>query len=235
VPLFNGFASKWSIYVATIQGSSSAAYLAFCAVVAIFTSALTLASFIKFFGVSFLSRTSATVAERAARGRLEVGWLMQIPQVFLAVLCVLLGLAPGLALDVVYAALHNSRQGFGALLAYTSPLESGASLGLETTRGTGLLAPLALALLVGLMFLLARFLARLGGAQRQAAAPWLCGYATQAEVHRYSAHHFYGEIKRYFHWLGGAPRPSAPEPADSLKHPPGHEPAAAAGSSGQGS
>ena len=62
VPLFNGFVSKWSIYVAAVQGSGSAPYLAVCAVIAILTSALTLASFIKFFGVSFLSRTSALVA-----------------------------------------------------------------------------------------------------------------------------------------------------------------------------
>ena len=34
---------------------------------------------------------------------------------------------------------------------------------------------------------------------------WLCGYAREADCHRYSAHNFYGEIKRYFRWLGGAP------------------------------
>ena len=28
VPLFNGFASKWTIYVAAVQGSGSAKYLA---------------------------------------------------------------------------------------------------------------------------------------------------------------------------------------------------------------
>ena len=68
VPLFNGFVSKWSIYVAAIQGSSSAHYLVVCAVIAILTSALTLASFIKFFGVSFLSRTSALVREARGEG-----------------------------------------------------------------------------------------------------------------------------------------------------------------------
>ena len=71
VPLFNGFVSKWSIYVAAIQGSRSAKYLSLCAVIAILTSALTLASFIKFFGVSFLSRTSDTGAANARRGD---GW-----------------------------------------------------------------------------------------------------------------------------------------------------------------
>jgi hypothetical protein len=62
--------------------------------------------------------------------------------------------------------------------------------------------------MLGLLFLLVRFLFRLGGAPRRAAAPWLCGYAREADCHRYSAHHFYGEFKRYFRWLGGAPTAS---------------------------
>ena len=38
---------------------------------------------------------------------------------------------------------------------------------------------------------------------RRAAAPWRCGYALDADCNRYVAHNFYGEIKRYFRWLGG--------------------------------
>ena len=88
VPLFNGFVSKWSIYVAAVLGGVRP-LSARLRGVAILTSALTLASFIKFFGVSFLSRTSSLVAARAAaRGRLEVGWAMQAPQVFFALCCI---------------------------------------------------------------------------------------------------------------------------------------------------
>ena len=35
----------------------------------------------------------------------------------------------------------------------------------------------------------------------------------EADCHRYSAHNFYGEIKRYFRWLGGAP----PTPASQAQ------------------
>ena len=63
-----------------VQGASGAGYLAICALVAIMTSALTLASFIKFFGVSFLSRPSTLVEASAGKGKLEVGSLMQLPQ-----------------------------------------------------------------------------------------------------------------------------------------------------------
>jgi formate hydrogenlyase subunit 3/multisubunit Na+/H+ antiporter MnhD subunit len=213
VPLFNGFASKWTLYAATIQGASTVKYLAVCAVIAILTSALTLASFIKFFGVSFLSRTSTLVrAQAARRGRLEVGGLMQWPQVFLAVLCVGLGLVPALAFRFLGEALNASRQGLGTALADAAPMTSGALTGLETVNNTALFAPVALAVVLGLMFLVVRFIARLGAAPRRADAPWLCGYAREGECNRYGAHHFYGEIKRYFRWLGGAPPPTTTPP-----------------------
>ena len=206
VPLFNGFVSKWSIYVAAIQGSGTAKYLAVCAVIAILTSALTLASFIKFFGVSFLSRTSTLVASQASkRGRLEVDWVMQLPQVFLAGICVLIGILPAIAFHLMQDALDASRHGLGALLADAAPITSGLWAGLEELHGTASLVPLALGVVLGSVFLLTRFASKLGSAQRRAAVPWLCGYVREADCHRYVAHNFYGEIKRYFRWLGGMP------------------------------
>jgi formate hydrogenlyase subunit 3/multisubunit Na+/H+ antiporter MnhD subunit len=207
VPLFNGFASKWSIYVATVQGAPAAKYLAVCAVIAILTSALTLASFIKFFGVSFLSRASTLVLDRAAGNRrMEVGWTMQLPQVVLAFLCVLLGLLPAIAFRLMQLALQASSQGYGSALANASAMRCGLGQGLEQAQSTARFAPLALLAVLGFMFLAARFISKLGRAPRRVAAPWLCGYVREADCYRYSAHNFYGEIKRYFRWLGGAPR-----------------------------
>jgi hydrogenase-4 component B len=217
VPLFNGFVSKWSIYVATVQGTAAVKYLAVGAAIAILTSALTLASFIKFFGVSFLSRTSARVAAQASgRGRLEVPWLMQLPQVVLAMLCVLLGVVPVLGFRLLESALGASRQGYGTTLAEATTMRASAWLRLENASTTAVFAPLAVGAALGLMFLAARWLSKLGSASRRAAAPWLCGYAREADCHRYSAHHFYGELKHYFRWLGGAPPPHREE---SSKHP----------------
>jgi formate hydrogenlyase subunit 3/multisubunit Na+/H+ antiporter MnhD subunit len=213
VPLFNGFVSKWTIYVAAVQGSGSARYLAVFAVIAILTSVLTLASFIKFFGVSFLSRASALVTARATgHGRLEVGWSMQLPQVVLALACVLLGLVPAIGFRLVQLALNGSSQGYGAALAKAAPMQTGLWSGVEKFQSTALFAPLVLALVLGLIFLVVRVLSKLGSASRRAAVPWLCGYVREADCHRYSAHNFYGEIKRYFRWLGGAPRPQREEP-----------------------
>ena len=207
VPLFNGFVSKWSIYVAAIQGSNSAGYLAICALFAIMTSAITLASFIKFFGVSFLSRQSTLVIESAARKKLEVDGLMQLPQVFLAACCILLGVVPAIAYTVMNQALNTSRQGFGAVLADAAPMMSGPWAGLDAVNGTALFAPMALIIVMALVFLVTYIISKLGGAARRTAAPpWLCGYVLEADCYRYSAHNFYGEIKRYFKWIGGATR-----------------------------
>jgi NADH:ubiquinone oxidoreductase subunit 5 (subunit L)/multisubunit Na+/H+ antiporter MnhA subunit len=219
VPLFNGFVSKWSIYVAAIQGSGHARYLLVCAVVAILTSALTLASFIKFFGVSFLSRTSALVAAQAAKnGRLEVPWMMQLPQALLAFFCVLLGVVPVIGFRLLQLALDSSRQGFGAILAQASPMISGPFAGARELHSAALFAPLVFAAVLGVMFLLAYGISKLGRARRRAAAPWLCGYVREADCHRYVAHNLYGEIKRYFRWLGGMPRPEASKQAAMREH-----------------
>ena len=206
VPLFNGFVSKWSIYVGAVQGAGSAGYLAICALVAIMTSALTLASFIKFFGVSFLSRPSTLVEASAAKGKLEVGSLMQLPQVFLAAACILLGTVPALAYSVMNQALKASNQGLGSLLANAAPMVNNTFVGLDAANGSALFAPLAIMVVLGLVFLVTYTISKLGGAARRAATPWLCGYVLEADCYRYSAHNFYGEIKRYFRWLGGMPK-----------------------------
>ncbi len=210
VPLFNGFVSKWTIYVAAIQGSGSARYLAVCAVVAILTSALTLASFIKFFGVSFLSRASAVVTDQAAqKGRLEVGWMMQAPQVFLALACISLGVVPAIGFRLIQHALDASKQGFGTVMAAAMPMTSDPLRGIWGFNGAARFAPLGFAAVLAGTFLIAYELSKVGAASRRAAVPWLCGYVREADCHRYVAHNFYGEIKRYFRWLGGAPRPQA--------------------------
>ena len=213
VPLFNGFVSKWSIYVATIQGGSEVRYLPVCAVVAILTSALTLASFIKFFGGSFLSRTSTLVKQCAGgRERIEVPGLMQFPQIILAFFCVFLGVVPAVGFALIQRAMQSFRGGFSAALAGSAPVTTGLSIQMAPASAA-LFAPLVIAAVLGVMFVLAYGLSRMGRAPRRAAAPWLCGYVQEADCYRYVAHNFYGEIKRYFRWLGGVPRRHAHRPA----------------------
>lgn len=212
VPLFSGFASKWSIFTAAIQGGAAAAWLPVCAMLAIFTSAITLALFIKFFGVMFLARTSDLVAERARRhARLEVTAKMRLAQATLACVCVLSGLMPMLALSAISAGLKASRQGLGGVLADASPFTFTAWTALGSIHQQAVYVPVVLIAVLGLLFALARKLSKLGRAPRRAAAPWLCGYARETDRSRYVAQNFYAEIKRGFAWLDGGPR-RQPEP-----------------------
>ena len=105
-----------------------------------------------------------------------------------------------------------SRHGLGALLADASPVTGHGWTGLIAGDSQSLYAPLAVAAVVALMFVLARCLARLGCAQRRAAAPWLCGYASEAEIYRYRPSGFYGELTRLLDRLGIARRPAGPRP-----------------------
>jgi formate hydrogenlyase subunit 3/multisubunit Na+/H+ antiporter MnhD subunit len=212
VPLFNGFASKWSIYVATILGSSyrgspHVGYLALCAIFGIVTSALTLASFMKFFGVSFLSRASSLVEEKAAQKRsLEVTPTMQIPQLLLAMFCILLGLVPGLAYHLIHLSLAASNQGLAARLLSAAPAQTDLLIALPAGTGLAILAPLTVGIILFIMFLISQFISRLGAAERRTAEIWLCGYVRDADAYRYRAHNLYTEVKRYFRWVGGMPR-----------------------------
>jgi formate hydrogenlyase subunit 3/multisubunit Na+/H+ antiporter MnhD subunit len=216
-PLLNGFASKWSIYIAAIQGAPVCGLLPLLAMVAIFTSALTLALFIKFFGGIFLSRTSTTVAARAAgHPTLEVGGKMLAAQAVLAAGCVLFGLLPFLPLSLIDRALDASRHGFGSLLADASAVRGYGWSGVIAGDSQSLYAPLAVAATVALMFALARRLARLGCASRRTAAPWLCGYASEAEIHRYRPSGFYSELTRLLDRLDFARRRAGPPPVAAV-------------------
>lgn len=208
VPLLNGFVSKWSIYVATIQGSTGARYLAVCAIIAILTSAMTLAMYIKFFGVAFLSRQSTVVKQQAAKqGGLEVGMSQQLPQLIMAGLCIVIGLAPGAVYQLLGQVLSTSRQGFAEKLADANSMAAGATTGLSAIGGGALYVPVVIGIVLALAFAVVYIFSKQGGSTRRSGDAWLCGYAREADCYRYGASNFYGEIKRCFGWLGGNPRP----------------------------
>ena len=90
VPPFNGFASKWMIYQGIIdfgagEGIASSLWILWLGL-AVFGSALTLASFIKFIGGIFLGRRESDMDKVK-----EVPVLMWLPMAVLALLCVVFG------------------------------------------------------------------------------------------------------------------------------------------------
>lgn len=94
VPPFNGFVSKWMIYQGLVEGKTAGSMIFL--VLAMFGSALTLASFLKLLFGTFMGQKyqekSALENEKLSGKYNEVHWSMVIPMVVLATLCVLFGL-----------------------------------------------------------------------------------------------------------------------------------------------
>ena len=120
IPPFNGFASKWMIYQATYQRAVESGNIGFlfATIVALVTSTLTLASFVKvtqsvFFGQ--LPKEYENVQEVSLGMRLAMG--------ILALLCILTGLFPGFV--TTYLTEPAARAVFGANAYINAMLGSG--------------------------------------------------------------------------------------------------------------
>ncbi len=96
VPPLNGFASKWLVYQGTLSIPNHSLGMTMI-VVAVFGSALTLASFVKVLYSAFLS--APPKGARQDRQSVKEDFFLATPMVILAVGCVVLGIAPGLAID----------------------------------------------------------------------------------------------------------------------------------------
>lgn len=108
IPPFNGFASKWMIYQSIIDFGSGAGVAnklwVLWLALAVFGSALTLASFIKLVGGIFLGRKKTDLENIR-----EVSPVMWIPMAVLALLCVLAGvLSTNLVLPSVFMPVTGS-------------------------------------------------------------------------------------------------------------------------------
>ena len=196
VPPFNGFSSKWLIYQSTIFGGIHIPVFMALAIVAIFISAVTLASFLKFFGASFYGKLRTPSGE-AVPG--DVPATMQISQTTLAALCILIGLMPLVPLRWIYrsvASLYGSVQ-----VPAFAEIFGGTTSNVGLNFGGGLVAnwhPVTITL-VGLVLLVLSYgIYRSGRAPRRAVSTWYCGEPhAAAEVH-FKAHSFYLPFKQMF-------------------------------------
>ncbi len=145
IPPLNGFVSKWLVYQGALEVSAVSPGLASAlVVVAVFGSALTLASFVKVIYSAFLSPAPKD-ARYVTRPVKESGWLVA-PMVVLAAACILFGLMPGLIINNVL--IPAQAQGAGPVSAGMKAI-SVENLGYwSPTQATGLIL---LAIVLGLM------------------------------------------------------------------------------------
>jgi hydrogenase-4 component B len=194
-PLLGGFASKWLIYQATLNAGSSMSFILICGLLALFTSLLTLAVVVKYFGLSFLGQRT----ERNKEVSDDVPVSMRTAQLLLAAAVVLQGLLAAGVFRGLYA-------GMSSLLppGYWPPLASLADLsngGLALNFGEGFVAwyrPLHLLLILGGLGGLAWLLWRAGGARVKVSELWYSGEVQSPEQVRYLASSYFMTFKQHF-------------------------------------
>lgn len=108
LPPLNGFISEWQIFQALLLGFTATPGLVRLnfplggALLAL-TSALAAACFVRAFGIAFLALPRSPLAEKAH----ESSPVMLLPQAFLALMCLALGLVPGFVLHVITPVLAS--------------------------------------------------------------------------------------------------------------------------------
>lgn len=209
IPAFSGFMSKWSIISADILAGSNYAYLVLFGVIALMTSAITLASYVKFFGMTF---TSSGIEWSGAKQVKEVPGMMLLPKLILAALCIIQGLFPYFYFQTFILIFKNSRDSIiHALFNNVSLNNSIFSSGMGVTVSlpgsqVGIAAvavPLVLVALFTVLFLLAYLLKKSGGSQERTANVWLCGYQELNNSNRYKSQGMYAAFKNFMKWTGG--------------------------------
>jgi len=209
VPPFSGFASKWSIISSSIIAGSSYFFLAIFGIVALFTSAVTLACYVKFFGMTFTSSGSEWGVKKDVK---EVTAGMLLPKLVLGALCISQGLLPFFYYETIIGVFAKS----GGSVLQSSFADPGlfngignASMGVSVwAPGAGDVAsamatPAVILAVVAAALLLAWLLRRSGGSAERTAPAWLGGYQDLHDKTRYRNRSMFSALKNALKWTGG--------------------------------
>ncbi len=195
LPPLNGFVSEWLTFQAILlspQLPSWGLKLLVPAVGALLalSAALAAACFVKAFGVTFLGRPRAPAAERAQ----ETDRLSLAAMFFLAVLCLIVGVVPGLFIDALAPVVQ-------ALAGARMPVQVGVEwlsiVPIAESRSSynGLLVFL---FMVTSGTLAAFAIHRLASDRLRRAPAWDCGYPDLSPATEYTASSFAQPIRRVF-------------------------------------
>jgi len=208
VPPFSGFASKWTIISATLLGGSQVFFLALFGIIALFTSALTLACYVKFFGMSFASTGVEWNVEHKPH---EVSWKMLLPKFILAILCILQGIIPFVYYDTFIKIFKSSsgsiiQHAFAELSTqnYVFTNAYGVTVNVPGMHYANAVAvPLVMIIIIIIGFAVAYMVRKSAGAQEKVMPTWLCGYQDLNNNNRYKDRHMFAALKSILWWTGG--------------------------------
>jgi hydrogenase-4 component B len=195
LPPFNGFISEFYIYFAGITGTHAATpgpiILAACIFVSLaLIGGLAVACFSKAFGIVFLGEPRSTHTEQAH----ETGLEMRIPMIILAVLCIGIGMAAPLTVELVKSPLYilagNYNLDFDSVISATKLVFS------KIVMLFSLLMAVA-----GIMYLLKYLMTR--GRREKITGTWDCGYARPTGRMQYTASSFAQPLTELFRSILG--------------------------------
>jgi len=195
LPPLNGFVSEWLTFQAILlspQLPSWGLKLLVPGVGALLalSAALAAACFVKAFGITFLGRPRTPVAARAH----ETDRLSLAAMFFLAALCLVAGILPGLFIDALAPVVQ-------AFVGARMPVQIGVDwlsiVPIAESRSSynGLLVFLFMVISGSLA---AAAIHRLASDRLRRAPPWDCGYPDPSPVTQYSASSFAQPIRRVF-------------------------------------
>ncbi|HOM08585.1 MAG TPA: proton-conducting transporter membrane subunit [Spirochaetota bacterium] len=208
VPPFSGFASKWTIISATLLGGSQVFFLALFGIIALFTSALTLACYVKFFGMSFASTGVEWNVEHKPQ---EVSWKMLVPKIILGLLCIVQGIVPFIYYETIMNIFRSStgsivQNSFNELSAHNAVFTNalGVTINVPGMQYANAIAvPLVVIVIVIIGFAVAYMLKKSAGSQEKVMPTWLCGYQDLNNNNRYKDRHMFAALKSMLWWTGG--------------------------------
>lgn len=188
LPPLNGFVSELLIYLGLFRGiqgeGGGAAAAALAAPALALVGGLAVACFVKVYGIVFLGAPRAEDHE----AKHEAGWQMLLPMLLLGLVCIAIGLAPGLLTGTL------GRVGLTVLpLLAESP-----GLPLQELVPATMITLLGVALLFIILLLALWYRRRLAGAPCGVASTWGCGYQRPSPRIQYSASSFAGMLTSLF-------------------------------------
>jgi hydrogenase-4 component B len=203
IPPFNGFVSKLLIFESLILAGKEVGVsilarglFVILGLAAIFISAVTLASFLKFVNSAFLGKVRG-VEETSGR---DVPLSMQIPQVILAFLCLLSGVVPLLPIIMVYKAISNALpiEVCPAVATLFGNIWTGISLDFGTGKISGVWDSLWMIVVAVILAGVVSFVVRAGRANVRLVETWYGGLKHLPADTAYRAHSFYRPFKQVF-------------------------------------
>jgi formate hydrogenlyase subunit 3/multisubunit Na+/H+ antiporter MnhD subunit len=209
VPPFSGFASKWTIISSTVLAGSEVMFLAIFGIIALFTSAVTLSCYVKFFGMSFTSTGTEWTIGKDIK---EVPAMMLIPKVILTLLCIVQGLLPFVYYNVIITVFNNaSRSTLTAAFENTKLSEhifssmNGVAFSVPGVAGivSSAAVPAVILVVVLIALALAKLLRDSGDSKEREVPTWLCGYAELNNLNRYPDKSMFSSLKDFLWWTGG--------------------------------